>query len=176
MSCAGSCLFLMIRRPPRSTRTDTLFPYTTLFRSVYPPASTYLRPACFVRALLASAWFRGRWVLTHLHEYHRYGRRHRPFVAVLAWLGRDGVVVSSDVERRALERPWPSVLTRRRTIDVIPPANGSAPAAPPGRRDRTGTAGVFGMPRPDKDVGWIGSAFAALPPGDRKSTRLNSRH
>src|SRR3546814_7105390 len=31
-----SCIcffFLMIRRPPRSTRTDTLFPYTTLFRS-----------------------------------------------------------------------------------------------------------------------------------------------
>src|SRR3546814_19593015 len=31
------CFFvfvLMIRRPPRSTRTDTLFPYTTLFRSV----------------------------------------------------------------------------------------------------------------------------------------------
>src|SRR3546814_3184864 len=26
--------FLMIRRPPRSTRTDTLFPYTTLFRSI----------------------------------------------------------------------------------------------------------------------------------------------
>src|SRR3546814_16818510 len=28
-----SLVFLMIRRPPRSTRTDTLFPYTTLFRS-----------------------------------------------------------------------------------------------------------------------------------------------
>src|SRR3546814_8124551 len=28
--------FLMIRRPPRSTLTDTLFPYTTLFRS-FPP-------------------------------------------------------------------------------------------------------------------------------------------
>src|SRR3546814_16380962 len=27
------CFFLMIRRPPRSTRTDTLFPDTTLFRS-----------------------------------------------------------------------------------------------------------------------------------------------
>src|SRR3546814_13957196 len=27
--------FLMIRRPPRSTRTDPLFPYTTLFRSAY---------------------------------------------------------------------------------------------------------------------------------------------
>src|SRR3546814_16581019 len=31
--------FLMIRRPPRSTRTDTLFPYTTLFRSA-PIAGT----------------------------------------------------------------------------------------------------------------------------------------
>src|SRR3546814_4073865 len=31
-----ACVFfvLMIRRPPRSTRTDTLFPYTTLFRSL----------------------------------------------------------------------------------------------------------------------------------------------
>src|SRR3546814_10921793 len=28
----------MIRRPPRSTRTDTLFPYTTLFRSTIPTA------------------------------------------------------------------------------------------------------------------------------------------
>src|SRR3546814_6037982 len=27
------CFFIMIRRPPRSTRTHTLFPYTTLFRS-----------------------------------------------------------------------------------------------------------------------------------------------
>src|SRR3546814_7181399 len=27
--------FLMIRRPPRSTRTDTLFPYTSLFRSIF---------------------------------------------------------------------------------------------------------------------------------------------
>src|SRR3546814_1875747 len=29
--------FLRIRRPPRSTRTDTLFPYTTLFRSGLAP-------------------------------------------------------------------------------------------------------------------------------------------
>src|SRR3546814_13315994 len=28
------CYILMIRRPPRSTRTDTRFPYTTLFRSM----------------------------------------------------------------------------------------------------------------------------------------------
>src|SRR3546814_18375114 len=31
--CDCIFFFLMIRRPPRSTRTDTLFPYTTLFRS-----------------------------------------------------------------------------------------------------------------------------------------------
>src|SRR3546814_9353843 len=30
-----SIFFVMIRRPPRSTRTDTLFPYTTLFRSCH---------------------------------------------------------------------------------------------------------------------------------------------
>src|SRR3546814_13555133 len=38
----------MIRRPPRSTRTDTLFPYTTLFRSVVRadrPRKDQLRPA-----------------------------------------------------------------------------------------------------------------------------------
>src|SRR3546814_1075521 len=31
--CVCLLFFLMLRRPPRSTRTDTLFPYTTLFRS-----------------------------------------------------------------------------------------------------------------------------------------------
>src|SRR3546814_2638130 len=39
----------MIRRPPRSTRTDTLFPYTTLFRSARPGslrASTKRRTCC----------------------------------------------------------------------------------------------------------------------------------
>src|SRR3546814_10537495 len=33
LCCVSAFFFLMIRRPPRSTRTDTLFPYTTLFRS-----------------------------------------------------------------------------------------------------------------------------------------------
>src|SRR3546814_7929038 len=35
----------MTRRPPRSTRTDTLFPYTTLFRSRDKRAATCSRPA-----------------------------------------------------------------------------------------------------------------------------------
>src|SRR3546814_4012144 len=33
----------MIRRPPRSTRTDTLFPYTTLFRSFFCGSCAVLR-------------------------------------------------------------------------------------------------------------------------------------
>src|SRR3546814_1861137 len=62
----------MLRRPPRSTRTDTLFPYTTLFRSVFNPsfpirlahmvAAAYLT-TCFVIGGIA-AWYllRGRHV------------------------------------------------------------------------------------------------------------------
>src|SRR3546814_11652314 len=44
----------MIRRPPRSTRTDTLFPYTTLFRS---PAPDHDRrePACGIGAFRIEA-------------------------------------------------------------------------------------------------------------------------
>src|SRR3546814_15764024 len=36
--------FLMIRRPPRSTRTDTLFPYTTLVRSRKAQAGSAIAP------------------------------------------------------------------------------------------------------------------------------------
>src|SRR3546814_11239891 len=39
--------FLMVRRPPRSTRTDTLFPYTTLFRSTMSAAAAFGRPLSF---------------------------------------------------------------------------------------------------------------------------------
>src|SRR3546814_2849832 len=43
----------MIRRPPRSTRTDTLFPYTTLFRSAGAPAPLHRRRAHHLRQGLA---------------------------------------------------------------------------------------------------------------------------
>src|SRR3546814_11124535 len=48
--------FLMIRRPPRSTRTDTLFPYTTLFRSTRYDLSRLRRrpdPEAMARCLSA---------------------------------------------------------------------------------------------------------------------------
>src|SRR3546814_12073189 len=55
MLCSVSVLFffLMIRRPPRSTRTDTLFPYTTLFRSTQGHWQSRLahdRPSIFVKS------------------------------------------------------------------------------------------------------------------------------
>src|SRR3546814_19548192 len=53
MICAF--FFLMIRRPPRSTRTDTLFPYTTLFRSAGLPASFPIAALAFAPTLAMAA-------------------------------------------------------------------------------------------------------------------------
>src|SRR3546814_8703382 len=51
----------MIRRPPRSTRTDTLFPYTTLFRE-----SVYLT----VRTSAMVCWlFVGSWTFSSVFSY-----------------------------------------------------------------------------------------------------------
>src|SRR3546814_12075315 len=51
-------VYLMIRRPPRSTRTATLFPYTTLFRSAL--RTHRARPSVVGDCLLAAAAQRGR--------------------------------------------------------------------------------------------------------------------
>src|SRR3546814_13552187 len=54
-SLLGLVFFLMIRRPPRSTRTDTLFPYTTLFRSAAQYRGTGGRVRAVIAAVAASA-------------------------------------------------------------------------------------------------------------------------
>src|SRR3546814_3498553 len=53
--------FLMIRRPPRSTRTDTLFPYTTLFRSPVADRSPRHPPFPTARPAPAPSPPRRRW-------------------------------------------------------------------------------------------------------------------
>src|SRR3546814_3192978 len=66
------CFFLMIRRPPRSTRTYTLFPYTTLFRSAAgraAPRAAQPRRRCDGGARLRRSGRRDR------HPQRR--RRHR---------------------------------------------------------------------------------------------------
>src|SRR3546814_2457154 len=67
----------MIRRPPRSTRTDTLFPYTTLFRSPHqsilirscrvPPKAVYRGTPETCRTLLGSG---RRWLTLARSEEH----------------------------------------------------------------------------------------------------------
>src|SRR3546814_6273869 len=49
----------MIRRPPRSTRTDTLFPYTTLCRS--PPDALSPRPGTYSNSQLQPSSLHGNW-------------------------------------------------------------------------------------------------------------------
>src|SRR3546814_2213293 len=48
----------MIRRPPRSTRTDTLFPYTPLFRSISVVRGWLYAPMISKSAFCAAAWLR----------------------------------------------------------------------------------------------------------------------
>src|SRR3546814_13221689 len=62
--------FLMIRRPTRSTRTDTLFPYTTLFRS--SPTQSRKRHQMYS----ARVQFR-RWSCTNSH-YQRESAKVEP--------------------------------------------------------------------------------------------------
>src|SRR3546814_10556174 len=59
--------FLMIRRPPRSTRTDTLFPYTTLFRScvILPKTSCAFLPLPALPCAPTSKEARFRATLAH---------------------------------------------------------------------------------------------------------------
>src|SRR3546814_996383 len=74
--------FLMIRRPPRSTRTDTLFPYTTLFRSD--------------RVVAPEAAANGR---------RRRGGRMRAALGRLKPLQSPFSVPPADADRPALEEP-----------------------------------------------------------------------
>src|SRR3546814_18061043 len=77
--------FLMIRRPPRSTLTDTLFPYTTLFRS---PITLHPRHALSEPPLASQ-----RWQPKRLHQpFLQLRLPGRPHSAVPAAI-RPGVTV-----------------------------------------------------------------------------------
>src|SRR3546814_18760671 len=89
----------MIRRPPRSTRTDTLFPYTTLFRSPCSAASasnsnsrkprSVCEPIPCVRSFnfqRSPAIFRSR--NDHTRKHHASARRRREIARGILELGR----------------------------------------------------------------------------------------
>src|SRR3546814_1801123 len=70
----------MLRRPPRSTRTDTLFPYTTLFRSA--PAGAAGARACRLRDAGDAAAHRARQCRAVERDGDLHGGPHgRPAVA-----------------------------------------------------------------------------------------------
>src|SRR3546814_5140249 len=71
--------FLMRRRPPRSTRTDTLFPYTTLFRSLAP----YQTPDGQMKALTGHQAVNRR-----SREYEQFGGRSEEHTSELQSLMR----------------------------------------------------------------------------------------
>src|SRR3546814_3104985 len=92
----------MIRRPPISTRTDTLFPYTTLFRSLvaideneifgeYLPFNTYApRPVVGTHGLVPMAWHRvqEQWGSTQIqHRFIEVAGRWMEERDYGAWLG-----------------------------------------------------------------------------------------
>src|SRR3546814_10820178 len=94
-------LFLMRRRPPRSTRTDTLFPYTTLFRS---QELERLQPVQRIRRRIAVVRIRKGDELLEDRRRRGVGRKGR---------NRRGVV---RVDARLLERPAEDQLVAERRI------------------------------------------------------------
>src|SRR3546814_10491012 len=150
----------MILRPPRSTRTDTLFPYTTLFRSVQASGAD----------AASGGWFQGPAATSGLQD------------------GRDDVLRGLDgrfyIQIRGIEQVRiPGRLQRRRlarlVLGVAAPQIGQNLVVsgvfslidqffmPPG--------GAYRVARRDKQLtGGLGENHGA--DIDRKSTRLNSSH
>src|SRR3546814_10501346 len=81
----SAILFLRVRRPPRSTRTDTLFPYTTLFRS--SQGRTHRRKPA-TRALLSLGRPRTPGGLIHITHQHRRQERSEEHTSELQSLMR----------------------------------------------------------------------------------------
>src|SRR3546814_17846674 len=74
--------FLMIRRPPRSTRTDTLFPYTTLFRSTDAAAQRRHQLAHLIRRLAIAREEDESQGIRGLEEALFHGREGEPRAAI----------------------------------------------------------------------------------------------
>src|SRR3546814_3945963 len=74
---------LMIRRPPRSTRTDTLFPCTTLFRSGCKRAGHQRRDALRLRLQVDHAVRVDRTCRQWLSARHQHARHHQTMIQAL---------------------------------------------------------------------------------------------
>src|SRR3546814_20277895 len=124
----------MIRRPPRSTRTDTLFPYTTLFRSADGAGENSADAAHGVRrirgsSILATPRHRlaralcgavdrsARWPCGARREHdQRAGRAHPAAAAAHGVVGLGRRVRGGAARRAILERGPPRVLLNRKRL------------------------------------------------------------
>src|SRR3546814_18114861 len=83
----------MIRPPPRSTRTDTLFPYTTLFRSAHPLVGGICRRAALGGLRLAAG----------LQPVEEVGHRHPPHASQMEQAAGEDAVGAAPVLLDLLE-------------------------------------------------------------------------
>src|SRR3546814_16632013 len=129
----------MIRRPPRSTRTDTLFPYTTLFRS--PPTPGIAGHA----GLVCTRASRGPNSIRHPQRRRYTGRMsasppamtsHRPYLlrALSEWIADNGMTphVLVDAPQAGVSVP-PHTLTDARGVahTTTPPRASPGMGTPP---------------------------------------------
>src|SRR3546814_20850988 len=103
----------MIRRPPRSTRTDTLFPYTTLFRShAFPPAGCVQRAVAVASGggdQSVSAWIIWAPRTAHAASRLRLCGENRSVVGYHRLRGvecRDPIRVGAGLRHRPWWREW----------------------------------------------------------------------
>src|SRR3546814_14289926 len=87
------CCFLMIRLPPRSTRTDTLFPYTTLVRSVHDRRYCHVSVDCPLRAarIDVESGATRQALVRHGGRACRSAARHGSPKDLSAWKGNDKI-------------------------------------------------------------------------------------
>src|SRR3546814_11558421 len=126
LKCSSVFFFLMIRRPPRSTRTDTLFPYTTLFRSGRRPT----RCAAAVTLGRTIAVPAGAGCALASPSRGRYAR-----FAVVALVVRHGVVPYSggQVPEKSQMDTQHWVAISRKHSDGVLPSHSIPPALPSAR-------------------------------------------
>src|SRR3546814_40104 len=156
----------MMRRPPRSTRTDTLVPYTTLFRSLAPVVEAG-EPR---RVEFAEADIGGR---------HQPAAVRQPDADVAGAAEREAALeeraaLAADILAQSSLFAQDSIsraLVKKSSEPKLPDFSASARSGPTTERVQ-GTPGSISWP--------MASCFtpraAMTAPEDRKSTRLNSSH
>src|SRR3546814_20013637 len=133
----------MIRRPPRSTRTDTLFPYTTLFRSSLGDLCAALAAVSFEpgsHALVSGGGEARRryvaWGLFHVEPdflplWRRYACALQQRNSLLKQRVRDGQLDAWDHELAEVGEPMPHPRGAYLAQLPVPPAAISGALAPP---------------------------------------------